>query len=309
MIKKQFEEVKPDFFYKRRPYKLYRKDVGTGRFYYEFVGKEIRHYISCTNLADKILPKGIEFYKWIAKNGENSESIRDAAAAYGTAYHTCCAMKIKQNGFDFDWLSRKSNGRTNFENLLGDYKHMATVWIEGFKKGLACFFQFLEEKVTDIYAIELPIRSALGYAATLDMVCEMSFNGKPVVAAVDLKSMIILPGSNKKKEFNDSHEFQLEAQKFAWNENFPDLPITHVFNFAPVNFKGDTPTYELKNQTNNKFSRDVITQHGPINLFVNYAQIAKSMGYMDKPTSKFQIIQGKFEGQFDASKHIVNINL
>ena len=84
-IKKLFEEVKPDFFYKRRPYRLYRKDLGSGRFYYEFVGDEVRHYISITNVQDKLLPKGIEFYKWVMKNGGEAETIRDAAAAYGTA--------------------------------------------------------------------------------------------------------------------------------------------------------------------------------------------------------------------------------
>ena len=308
-IKKLFEEVKPDFFYKRRPYRLYRKDLGSGRFYYEFVGDEVRHFISITNVQDKLLPKGIEFYKWVMKNGGEAETIRDAAAAYGTAYHVCCSMKVKDGGFDFDWLSRITKGKTNFENMLGDYAHMAPRWIEGFKKGLTCFFQFLEEKVTEIYAIELPIRSHLGYAATLDMVCELTFGGKQVVAAVDFKSMILEPGSTKKKEFHDGHEFQLEGQKFAWNENFPELPITHVFNFAPTNFKGEVPTYELKNQTQNKFSRDIITQHGPINLFVMKMLEAKAMGYLNKPSSKFSFIQGKFEGNFDASKHIIQYQL
>ena len=308
-IKKLFEEVKPDFFYKRRPYRLYRKDLGSGRFYYEFVGDEVRHYCSITNVCDKLLPKGIEFYKWVMKNGGEAETIRDAAAAYGTAYHTCCAMKVKQGGFDFDWLSRITKGKTNFENMLGDYAHMAPRWIEGFKKGLTCFFQFLEERVVKIHAVELPIRSHLGFAATLDFVCDLNFNGKIVTSDVDLKSMILEPGSTKKKEFHDGHEFQLEGQKFAWNENFPELPITHVFNFAPTNFKGEVPTYELKNQTQNKFSRDIITQHGPINLFVMKMLEAKAMGYLNKPSSKFSFIQGKFEGNFDASKHIIQYQL
>ena len=141
------------------------------------------------------------------------------------------------------------------------------------------------------------------------MVCELTFGGKSVVAAVDFKSMILEPGSTKKKEFHDGHEFQLEGQKFAWNENFSELPITHVFNFAPTNFKGEVPTYELRNQTQNKFSRDIITQHGPINLFVMKMLEAKAMGYLNKPSSKFSFIQGKFEGNFDASKHIIQYQL
>lgn len=308
-IKKHLELVKPDYFYKRLPYRLYRKDVGSGRFYYHIKGGQIEHLISITNLVDKLLPKGIEFFKWVAKNGENSEAIRDAAAAYGTAYHVCCAMMIKDKGFDFDWLSRRNGKLTNFEHLLGEHSHMGPAWIDGFKKGLACFFQFMAERVIEVYALEMPVKSVLGYAATLDLVCKMKFGRQEVIGTVDLKSMIIVPGSNKKKEFHTGHEFQLEGQKFAWNENFPDLPITHCFNFAPVNFKGDVPTYELKDQSNTRFAQSVITEHGPINLFVNYVQIGKAMGYMNKPTSKLAFVHGKFEGVFDCSKHIINYTL
>ena len=62
-------------------------------------------------------------------------------------------------------------------------------------------------------------------------------------------------------------------------------------------------------QTNNKFSRDLITPHGPMNLFVVKMLEAKAMGYLDKPSSKFSFIQGKFEGAFDAGKHIINYKL
>jgi hypothetical protein len=103
------------------------------------------------------------------------------------------------------------------------------------------FAQFCAEKEVKVEAVEVPLLSDnLGYAGTIDLVCELTFNRKRIRAIVDLKS-----GRNG---FMEEYELQLEAYRQLWNVNYPDLPVAMTFNFSPKDWRKE-PTYELKNQT------------------------------------------------------------
>jgi hypothetical protein len=48
--------------------------------------------------------------------------------------------------------------------------------------------------------------------------------------------------------FFPQHEAQLKMYERMWNENFPTVPVTHVFNWSPDNWE-TTPAYKFKNQS------------------------------------------------------------
>ena len=53
-----------------------------------------------------------------------------------------------------------------------------------------------------------------------------------------------------RKGFYEEHEIQLECYRQMWNYHYPKLHIERVFNWSPKNWRGITPTYNLKEQTN-----------------------------------------------------------
>ena len=52
-----------------------------------------------------------------------------------------------------------------------------------------------------------------------------------VKGIIDLKS--------GKKGFYDSHVIQLNMYRKLWNENFPSIPIHHIYNWAPKDWRED----------------------------------------------------------------------
>jgi hypothetical protein len=110
------------------------------------------------------------------------------------------------------------------------------------KKDLLSFIQFTIDKEVKAHAIEYQVYNNL-FAGTIDLICEMNFNGKRVNAIVDYKS-----GRNG---FYDSHRVQLHAYKSLLKE-CQNLDVDMVFNFSPKDWRlTETikPTYNLENQS------------------------------------------------------------
>ena len=142
---------------------------------------------------------------------------------------------------------------------------------EELKKDILAFAQFIiDYKVVPI-AVELVLtHKEYGVAGAIDLVCEMDYEesgyfgevyktgpqkDKPklskqtrrIVAIVDLKS--------GKKGFYESSEIQLHCYKDMFEVNFPDIKIDRVFNWSPKEWRGHTPSFNLKDQTGSKSAK------------------------------------------------------
>ena len=122
------------------------------------------------------------------------------------------------------------------------------------------------------------------------MVAEIKFGQKYVNAIVDLKS--------GKKGFFDAHILQLHGCREAWNENFPKIPVTHIFNFAPVDYRAKV-NYKLENQTKN-----MIGMCDGIPEWEYWFKLAKARNII-RPPSKYDVVWGEFDKieNFDPENH------
>lgn len=274
------------------PFPLRRFDRGNQR-YYGWFDEEIkgengqmgdyRYFMSVTSFAGRYrtsLAGGYDgLLDWYADLGKAAgDTISFWASEFGTLCHIEANRAITEGGYDFGF-----NG-LNCEAVVMDYlearpripfNEVIHVWIEKFKKFMAAFCQFIEDKEVSPIATEFPIVSdRCGLGGCMDLVCELTFNKKRVIAIVDYKT-----GTN----FYPEHNLQLQVYKMLWNEWFADHhEVTHCFNFAPNDFKGAEPKYKWKNQTETKL--DV---QGRI-------LIAQNEGWVKNPKGIFQT-SGKIE--------------
>lgn len=278
-----FPEVKPDFLSPtlERPYVLRRMDKGSDRYYHTMSdGKITGSYISNTSLSSKVIPKGVGLERWRDNLGiEEADRQMKIRASYGTAFHVL-ALKIFHNKGYFSFREMEKEYLDLFPAYAQDY---AMENIESMKRDLLCFFLFVKERVVDVLAIEIPLRSKRwGVAGTLDLVADIKFNGKTIRAIIDLKS-----GRNG---FYKPHHLQLKMCKAEWEESFPDYPIDGLFNLSPVDYRKNVK-YNLTNQTNElmglaKFG-DIEIREWELLLLLAQAQD------LIRPPKKYELIWGE----------------
>jgi hypothetical protein len=131
------------------------------------------------------------------------------------------------------------------EYFLRNNLPQAKPWTEDLKKDILCFAQFMIDYNVRPLAIELILWHPDDmYAGAIDLVAEIDYKKSRITVIIDLKS--------GKKGFYESHEIQLVAYKEMFNIHFPDIPIDKVYNWSPKDFRGITPTYNFKDQTESR---------------------------------------------------------
>lgn len=238
------QEVVPEVSAIEAPYRLWRYDKTEDRFYYRIIGNQLKPYLSVTSFTQKILPTSPYLMRWYGDNGNDvAEYKKNLSAEYGTILHMEIAKAIKNNSYSFRELET-----TLMEVITEQYKYCYADWLFSLKKDLMSFFEFYAQQVVKVISLEIPVCSDnFDLAGTVDLVCQVQFDGKPVNAIVDFKS--------GRKGFFEAHELQLHCYKEIWNERFGDLfEVSHVFNWAPNAWR-KKPTFKFKNQTNSSFAK------------------------------------------------------
>ena len=75
----------------------------------------------------------------------------------------------------------------------------------------------------------------------------------------------ILTGKfSHKNGFYDKHFFQLHLYKRLVKENYPEIEVSALYNWSPKDWTGETPTYNLKEQTTGSLEKlcDVVFEQG-----------------------------------------------
>lgn len=194
---------------------------------------------SVTEVIRKTSPTAPGLLAWYAQHGlKEANRLKDEAAAKGTEMHILFEqyLRMLQIGADQDY-----SGAISLQDLPVFHA-----------KALLSLEQWVKDSnVVPIAMEQSVVNDVLGYAGTVDLICEMDFNKQRVVAIVDFKS-----GSN----VYDDYAIQLEMYRLGWNRSNRGVnAVTHVFNWSPKDW-AKSPSYALKNQTNAVTAEHVITR-------------------------------------------------
>jgi hypothetical protein len=236
------EEVKAMFFdasaLVETPQQIYRLDRAGHRYYYMFNEKgEPDFFPSITTLISQTLPTSEFLIKWIADKGyQRAEEYKNERAKYGTFMHGEYAEMLINKTYDLDNLKTRLLAYMETNNLPMEFVDYA----DDLRKNMLSLAQFIIDAKVEPLAIEIPlIHPDYRFGCTLDLPCWMTLKGERFRANIDFKSG---------KNFYESNEVQLHAQKEAWNYHFPDCEIKRVFNWRPKEWR-EKPTYHIQEQT------------------------------------------------------------
>jgi hypothetical protein len=240
------EKLTPQYFNTEKllhqPKPIYRIDLKDFRYYYNFgEDGEPKFYTSVTTLIKNTLPTPPALIKWMADKGaEDGKNEAMERACYGTCMHHLCGMLLINGKLDLGVVPNVLQQIALRENIQPQKG-----WVEELRKDALSFAQFMIERKVKPLAIEVCLYHPTdGYAGAIDLVAELDFDRKRITALIDLKS--------GRKNFYPSHEIQLGAYREMWKIHFPDKPVDKIFNWSPKDFRGKTPTYNLKDQTDSK---------------------------------------------------------
>lgn len=264
------EEVQAEFFnedaLQEQPEKVYRLDSSGHRYYYTFdEDGEPRFYVSVTTLIKQTLPTSPWLIKWIADMGyEENQRYAAERAAYGTFMHAQIAELIIARCYDLNKLKERLKMYIESEKLPSDFINYA----DDFKKDLLAFAQFMKDVNMKPLAIELVLTNKEdGYAGAIDLCAEITIEekgffgetyktganaGKPKETKQSRTVRAIIDFKSGRKGFFPEHEVQLHAYRKMWNMNFPAYPVEKVYNWSPKDWRGTTPSYNFKDQTESK---------------------------------------------------------
>jgi len=231
--------------------------------YYTMLDDTPRFYISLTTLTKGTLPTSDILIKWIADMGyDNAKRYMKERAEYGTLMHYAYGEFIMNKKFDFNTVDQFIKGAIAMGIVDGSY--YKDEWEDELVKDVASFAQFCYDKKVEPLAIELVMVSKDGYGTMVDLVCKMheeidgldeknpyksgKRKGQPREIKIKRDITALINFKSSKKGFHDEHEIQLEFEKRLFEENYPDIKIDAIYNFAPADWRGK-PTYKLKDQS------------------------------------------------------------
>ena len=241
------EEIKALFFntdaLREPPYRIFQLNSDGHRYYYRFGPTgEPEFYPSVTTLLKQVMPTPPALLDWMVANGkDNATEKRDIAAAYGTFMHGQFESLIINRRYDFDNVPAVLYAYMEREHIP---ESLFSQWLVKIRKDVLAFAQFVKDYNVKPLAVEIGlVHPQFRYAGCLDLPCVMTDpkTAKTFTAIVDFKS--------GRKGFFEEHELQLHLYREMWNVNFENVPIERVFNFAPKDWRGSKPTYNLKDQT------------------------------------------------------------
>jgi len=173
--------------------------------------------VSVTEFLGRVYPLSPHLKDWWIDNSrEYIENELDTSSAFGTAFHD--HAEAFADGHDID-LSDMGDKMAHYITSLQFFFHDRNVQPI-----------FTERRVFHRASEQFP----LSYGGTLDLECELDWNGGRVRALVDYKSGNIY----------DKNKFQLIAYMVARKQQDPDLDF-HLFNFSP-NYWRRKPTGKPK---------------------------------------------------------------
>lgn len=252
-------------------YKLYQLNSRGERYYYTFgTDGEPIFFPSVTTVLHKVAPENRVLTEWKLRMGkEAADNYTNERASYGTFIHGLIEQLVISRKFNLEEIKEKLEKYVEREKLPYGFVESH---IEEAKADMIAFAKWMRDYDVRPIAVEVALYSpTMGVAGMIDLVADIreypiskeeemvakasdeagkrkarEKYGKRIYAIIDFKS--------GKKGFYDSYAQQLEIYRRMWNETFPELPISRMFNIAPKEWMGTAkkvPSYNYEEQTDN----------------------------------------------------------
>lgn len=250
---------------------IYRLTGKSHRIYFTKETNGVKVYNSGTTLIDNYKDdSGIKaLEQWrnkLVSQGLNPADYLKERQDYGTLLHLMYGEILSGKDFTFDKIDAQIKKRAVKE--LGytpeEANNFVEKHLEEFFKDIASFSKWLVDFKIEPIAVEQMMKSDKYLVATaIDLVCyatveEKGFwgevyksgakKGEPKETKKEVRKLIIVDfKSGKSKGFYPVNILQLLLNRVIWEENFPEIPLDGVYNFAPNDWRS-APTYEFYDQ-------------------------------------------------------------
>ncbi|HQW95599.1 MAG TPA: hypothetical protein PLU58_07345 [Saprospiraceae bacterium] len=207
------------------------------------------------------MPTSPVLIKWMCDKGyAEAQRYMKERAVYGSLMHYAIGMFITTLKWDFD----KVKDFVDLTITEGITEYCKEGWHDDLNSDIAAFAQFVCDYKVKPMAVEIVLVSKDGYATLIDLVCKMTIQedglhetdvlksgpnkGQPKKVKVDKEITALMNFKSGRHGFFDEHEIQLEFEKRLFQENYPEIKIDAIYNWAPKEWR-KSPTYTLKDQS------------------------------------------------------------
>ena len=250
---------------------IFRLTGRSHRFYFTKANKDapVTVYNSGTtligNYRDMEGERALENYRiGLINSGKDPEVVLKTRQDYGTLMHIIFGRILMGETTTFETLENFVIQASTEARLDKAYTtQLVKSHLTEFKKDVAAFLAWIRDYKIEPLGVEVVMKSDRHKVATpLDLICYATVKvkgfwgevyksgvkkGQPKETYKEEKQLIIVDFKSGKKGFWDKNVLQLLLSKGIFEENFPDMEIQGVYNFAPNDWKKD-PSYKFYNQ-------------------------------------------------------------
>lgn len=248
-------------------YRLGRIPVGSdGRLYYRYGYNDpdsVELFNSLTTVIYQCSPMPYGLLQWYVRYGEaEAKRMLKVAQLYGSLLHEEIGNFCINQEYDFDKIDEV------IENYLSRHSFWdkdCEDWNWRLRQDMIAWTEFVFEYKVKCIAVEMVLASKRGFATAIDIVADMDlpvkgFWGekyksgprkgadKETESRVRKKALINMKSG--RKGFFENHGLQVEAERIVFEENFPDIKIEAILNWAPTDWESvDGDKYKFKDWT------------------------------------------------------------
>jgi len=287
--------------------RIYRARFGKaeGRNYYV---KGVDFYFS--GLTNPIKKSGLVDYtflnkasKDLAMQGIDSNELWGEKRDYGTCLHTLISMHERRDAeripFEFaDYTENGQRWREVVKQMCTDwnYPHLYPIWVEWLQNDFAAYFTWKKEYEVKVIASEVAVYNTDWKICTpLDLVVELSFNRKRIIANVNVKSGT--SGYSGK-----DYSLQVVMELMLWNNYIKSFGEDIAKKYNMTGTFTLSPKDRDRSPGNYNFSKNYAGEHSieEVNHVVNGCLLNK----LYEPKGKLRFYEGDEENGF--SVQVVN---
>lgn len=231
-------------------YRVGRINYGRGRSYVKLLEGELerpfRLYTSLTTAIAQSAPMDYGLLQWYMRLGEaEANRILDLTANYGTLMHQVFGEYLISGEYD---LTKLEDVVQEFLNREEYYQPETAEWASKLRYDLVAFIRWCQVHQVRPLGVEYVLLSEAGYGTLIDLVCDLQWpvkgnhgevfasgekKGLPKETTKFLPRRAIINFKSGRHAFYRNNGLQVMAEKKLWEENFPELPVDLVLNWAP----------------------------------------------------------------------------